>query len=162
MSALPASSNPGVAVVLELLKGAQQPEVVRRLVAADCTYVSLNDSNPALQRVMPWAGTHAAAGPQAVIDTFTRVNRFWRSDAFEVRQAFGEGDRVAVFGRFTYTSTVLQRSASSPFAVLAEVRDGRVCFMQFMEDTFATASTFRSGDASWTFHSDPDGSPVEL
>ncbi len=33
--------------------------------------------------------------------------------------------------------------------------------MQFMEDTFGTASTFRSGGAA-TYRSDPDGGEVAL
>jgi hypothetical protein len=33
--------------------------------------------------------------------------------------------------------------------------------MQFMEDTFATAASFRSG-GSWKFQSDPLGGEVEI
>jgi hypothetical protein len=33
--------------------------------------------------------------------------------------------------------------------------------MQFMEDTFCTASSFRSG-GTWKFKSDPNGSEVEI
>ena len=50
---------------------------------------------------------------------------------------------------------------TSPFAILAKVRDGRVTFMQFMEDTFATAFTFRESGTA-VYRSDPDGGRVEL
>jgi uncharacterized protein len=33
--------------------------------------------------------------------------------------------------------------------------------MQFMEDTFCTGSSFRSGGA-WKFQSDPNGGEVEI
>jgi hypothetical protein len=64
--------------------------------------------------------------------------------------------RVAVFGKFTYTSTVLKQEVTSPFAVLAKVENGKVVYTQFMEDSFATARSFRSGGA-WMIQSDADG-----
>ena len=140
-------------VVQALLANPTDPEVVERLVAADATYVSLNFDNPELKRIMPWTGT--SHGPQAVLDTYGRVGRFWRSEAFEVEHLFGSGEAVAVFGRFTYRSTTLGRAATSPFAIFAEVRDGQVRHMRFLEDTFATAQTFRTGGIA-TYRSDPD------
>jgi hypothetical protein len=38
---------------------------------------------------------------------------------------FGQNENVAVFGRFTYTSTVLAKQVTSPFAVFAKVSKGR-------------------------------------
>lgn len=146
-------------IIRAILNDPTNPEVVHRLVAPDATYVSLNFDNPDLRRIMPWAGTRT--GPDAVLDTYARVNRFWRSEAFEIGELFGEGENVAVFGSFTYRSTTLGKAITSPFAILAKVRDGQVIFMQFMEDTFGTASTFRSGGVA-TYHSDPDGSEVAL
>lgn len=146
-------------VVRMLLDDPTNPDVVHRLVAADATYVSLNDHNPELRRIMPWAGTRT--GPAAVLDTYTRVNRYWHSEAFEVAELFGDGENVAVFGRFTYRSVTLNKAATSPFAILAKVRDGQIVFMQFMEDTFGTAATFRSGGVA-RFRSNPDGGEVSL
>ncbi len=132
---------------------------MHRLVAPDATYVSLNFDNPELRRIMPWAGTRT--GPEAVLDTYTQVNRFWHSEAFEIGELFGEGENVAVFGRFTYRSATLGKAVTSPFAILAKVSGGQITFMQFMEDTFGTASTFRSGGVA-TYRSDPDGGEVAL
>ena len=146
-------------VVRMLLNDPTNPEVVHKLVAPDATYVSLSFDNPDLRRIMPWTGTRT--GPEAVLDTYTRVNRYWHSEAFEIGELFGEGENVAVFGRFTYRSVTLGKVVTSPFAILAKVRDGRITFMQFMEDTFATAATFRSGGGA-TYRSDPDGGEVAL
>jgi len=66
------------------------------LVAEDATYVSLNYDNPDLKKIMPWAGT--GKGPQAFIDTFTRVSQFWQILAFSPEELFGAGENVAVFG----------------------------------------------------------------
>ena len=146
-------------VVRALLDDPTNPAVVRQLVAPDATYVSLNFDNPELRRIMPWAGTRT--GPDAVLDTYTSVNRFWRSEAFTIDQLFGESGSVAVFGRFTYRSVTLGKAVTSPFAILAKVQDGKVTFMQFLEDTFATAATFRTGGTA-TYRSDPDGDEVAL
>ena len=146
-------------VVRTLLNDPTDPDVVRGLVAPDAIYVSLNFDNPDLRRIMPWAGTRT--GPEAVLDTYMRVNRYWHSESFEIGELFGDGENVAVFGRFTYRSATLGKAATSPFAILAKVTGGQITFMQFMEDTFATAATFRSGGFA-TYHSDPDGGEVEL
>ena len=146
-------------IVRTLLGDPTNPEVVHRLMAPDATYVSLNFDNPDLRRIMPWCGTRK--GPEALLDTYTRVNRFWHSEAFEIEELFSQGENVAVFGRFTYRSVTLEKTITSPFAILAKVKDGRIVFMQFMEDTFGTASTFRTGGAA-TYRSDPDGGEVTL
>jgi ketosteroid isomerase-like protein len=55
----------------------------------------------------------------------------------------------------------LGKQVTSPFAIFAKVADGKVTYLQFMEDTFATASSFRS-DGEWHFRSNPDGSEVTV
>lgn len=143
-----------VQVVEELLTNTTNPDKLKTLVAKDATYVSVSYSNPDLKKIMLWCGTHAKAGPQAIIDTFTNVGEHWANENFEVEAVFGSGENIAVFGRFTYRSRTLQKAATSPFAIWCKVVDGQVSYMQFMEDTFGTAATFRSG-GQWTFESDP-------
>jgi uncharacterized protein len=146
-------------IVIELLEGIRDPKIVRGLCAADVTYVSLNYSNPDLHKIMPWCGT--AHGVEAIIQTFADVGRFWNVDLFMPEDIFGEGDRVAVFGRFTYTSTKMGKTVTSPFAILFRLKSEKVEYMQFMEDTFCTGSSFRSG-GTWKFLSDPNGGEVEI
>ena len=148
-----------IQVVQAILADPTNPDVVNALVAADATYVSLNYDNPELKRIMPWAGTQT--GPDAIMSTYARVGRYWKNEGFEVRDIFESGGKVAVFGSFTYRSTTLGKAITSPFSILAKVSDGRVTYMQFMEDTFGTAGTFRSSGAG-TFHSDPEGSEVSV
>ena len=147
-------------VVRAILDNATDLNAVRDLVAPDATYVSLSYENPDLKRVMPWAGT-SQGGPEAVVDTYARVGRYWSNEGFQVEDVIEDADRVAVFGRFTYRSTTLGKAVTSPFAILARVTDGRVTYMQFMEDTFGTASTFRAGGQA-VFRADPDGGEVVL
>jgi uncharacterized protein len=127
---------------------------VRSLVTPDVTYVSLNYSNPDLKRIMPWAGI--AHGPEAIVQTFSDVARYWQVKSFQSEALFGSEECAAMFGRFTYRSTMLGKTVTSPFAVFARCENGRCIYLQFMEDTFATSASFRSG-GSWTFESNPNG-----
>jgi uncharacterized protein len=146
-------------IVRALLGGVRDPKLVKELCAPDVTYVSLNYSNPDLHKIMPWCGT--GRGPEAISKTFHDVAEFWNINSFSPEVIFGEEENVAVFGRFTYTSAKLRKTVTSPFAILCQVKNGRVTHMQFMEDTFCTASSFRSG-GTWKFQSDPRGSEVEI
>jgi uncharacterized protein len=132
---------------------------VSSLVAPDVTYVSLNYSNPDLKCIMPWAGT--SRGPESIVRTFTDVSRFWEVVSFEPEALFGSDVCAAMFGRFTYKSSVLGKTVTSPFAVFAKCHNGRCTYLQFMEDTFATGASFRSGGI-WTFRSDPNGEQVVI
>lgn len=131
----------------------------RRLVADDATYVSLNFDNPELKRIMPWAGT--SKGAQAYIDTFSRVAKWWTIEDFAITDIFSAGENVAVFGRFTYRSVALGKATTSPFSIHAKVRDEKIIYMQFMEDTFATSRTFKQ-KGSWSIQIDSDGSAFEV
>lgn len=153
-------SQTNIEIVRELLAGATQSEVVERLVAPDAVYVSLTYDNPELKRLMPWAGTHAD-GRAAILKTFQDVNSFWTIEEFDIRHIFGEGENVAVFGSFTVHSVKLDKTFVSPFSVHAQLKDGLVTYMQYMEDTFGTGSTFRSGGI-WKFQSNPGGGEVEV
>lgn len=146
-------------IVRKLLDSIQDPRVVAALCAPDVTYVSLNYSNPDLRKIMPWCGT--GKGVNAISKTFHDVARYWNIDSFTPEAIFGEEDNVAVFGRFTYTSAKLHKTVTTPFSIFCKVSDGKVVYMQFMEDTFCTASSFRSGGA-WKFQSNPDGGEVEI
>ena len=147
--------NENVELVKELLLGAVDPDVVNRIVDPTATYVSLTYDNPELRRVMPWAGTHKD-GPAGILWTFQQVNSFWKIENLQIEDAFGADDKVAIFGRFTTHSVRFDKTFTSPFAVFCRLRNGRVTYMQYMEDTFGTGSTFGSGGA-WTFMGDPAG-----
>jgi hypothetical protein len=146
-------------VLSSILKNPTDIDHVRSLVAPDVTYVSLNYDNSSLKKIMPWAGT--SHGPESIIRTFTDVARYWQVQSFEPEALFGSETYAAMFGRFTYKSTVLQKVVTTPFAVFAKVQDGVCTYLQFMEDTFATGESFRS-DGSWVFRSDPNGENVVI
>jgi uncharacterized protein len=115
---------------------------------------SSSAKSPTRSSARPECGT--GHGSQALLQTFTDVSRFWTINNFQILDIFGSDNRVAAFGTFTYTSSVLGREVTSPFAVLAKIEGGKVVYTQFMEDSFATARSFRSG-GTWTIRSNPTG-----
>jgi uncharacterized protein len=141
-------------ILSSILENPQDIDHVRSLVTPDVTYVSLNYSNPDLQKIMPWCGT--SQGPESIVKTFVDVGRYWEVQSFEPEALFGDDTHAAMFGRFTYKSTMLAKVVTSPFAVFAKFKNGRCSYLQFMEDTFATGASFRSG-GTWTFQSNPNG-----
>ena len=142
-----------------ILKDPKNIDHVRSLVTPDVTYVSLNYDDPDLKRVMPWCGT--SRGPEAIVQTFVDVARYWSVDDFRIEAELDAGENAAIFGRFTNTSTVRSRAVTSPFSVFGRVKDGLCHYMQFMEDTFATTASFRSG-GHWIIRSNPDGEQIEV
>ena len=147
--------------IIELfLANTTNPGVIKDIVDPKAVYISLNFDNPELRKILPWTGTHHE-GAKGFIDTFSGVHAYWTIDAFEVHDLFAEGEKVAVFGSFTYTSRTLNKTVTSPFAILAKVRNQKIHHFMFMEDTFATVASFRLTPAG-TFHSDPKGSKFTL
>ena len=146
-------------VVGEWLQNLLDPDVVHRLVASDATYVSLNTDNPELKRIEPWTGT--SYGPQAFLDNMGNMFSRWENQAFNVTTMFASEENVAVFGDFRYKSYSLDKVVTSPFSILIKVVNGKVTFLQFQEDTYATASSFRK-DGSWTVQTEPGTEPFSV
>lgn len=146
------TDNP-VEIVSEWLQHLLDPDIINRVVAPDATYVSLNSENAELQKIMPWAGT--SRGPQAFLDNLRLMFNRWENQAFNVTALFGADDNVAVFGDFRYKAHSTGKIVSSPFAIYVKVVDGKVTFLQFLEDSYATAASFRT-NGHWTVHTEPD------
>src|ERR1700747_1605588 len=100
-------------ILAAILKNPTDLDHVRSLVAPDVTYVSLNYDNPDLKKIMPWAGT--SRGPESIVKTFEEVSRYWEVQSFEPEALFGSDGYAAMFGRFTYKSTVLSKVVTTPF-----------------------------------------------
>jgi uncharacterized protein len=116
-------------------------ENVRSLVTPDVTYVSLSESNPKLQAYLPWTGVHR--GPEAIVKAFEGITKTWETKAFEVRDVIEQGDRIAMFGSFTYVSREFGKEITSLFSLFARMKEGGVSYIQFLEDTFGTSGTVR-------------------
>jgi uncharacterized protein len=149
-------SDSPIEVVGQLLQNLLDPDVVNKLVAPDATYVSLNAENAELNKILPWAGT--SHGPQAVLDNLGAIFARWENQAFNVSAMFGSDENVAVFGDFQYKSNSLGQIVTSPFSIHYRVVDGQVTYLQFLEDTYATAASFRK-DGTWTVQTEANAAP---
>ena len=152
------STDP-IEVVGEWLQNLLDPDVVNRLVAPEATYVSLNTEDAELRKIMPWAGT--SRGPRAFLDNLGEMFNRWENEAFNMTEIFASGENVAVFGDFRYRSKSLSKVVSSPFSIHVKVVDGKVTYLQFLEDSYATASSFRKS-GTWTVQTEVGAKPVEV
>ena len=152
------SASP-IDVVGQWMQNLLDPEVISRVVAPDATYVSLNTQDTELSKIMPWAGT--SHGPQAFIGHLTMMFTRWENQAFNVTTMFASGENVAVFGDFRYKSHSLGKVVSSPFSILVKVVEGMVTYVQYLEDSYATAASFRQ-DGSWTVQTEPAAQPFRV
>lgn len=157
-----ASSAASLAVVMDFLSNTAPDKVeaaAERLVAPDATYVSLNFDNPELKKIEPWTGT--AKGPSAYSSTFMRVANYWKIEDFTVTDKIASSEDVAIFGKFTYRSVAVGHVFTSPFSIHAKVQNGKMIYFQFMEDTYASASSFRQS-GSWTVKTTVDSAPYTV
>jgi len=152
-------SDSPIEVVGRLMQNLLDPQVINSVVAPDATYVSLNTENPELTRIMPWAGT--SHGPQAFFGNLSEMFTRWENQAFNVTMMFASGENVAVFGDYRYRSRSLDKVVTSPFSILAKVVNGKVTYLQFLEDSYATASSFRKG-GSWIVQTEPGAEPFQV
>jgi ketosteroid isomerase-like protein len=148
-----------IEIVGQWLQNLLDPDVVNSVVAPDATYVSLNTEDTELNKIMPWAGT--SHGPQAYLDNLGSMFARWENQAFNVTTMFASDENVAVFGDFRYRSKALGKVVSSPFSILVKVVDSKVTYLQFLEDSYATASSFRKS-GSWTVQTEPGAEPFEV
>jgi len=152
------SASP-IEVVGQWLQNLLDPDVVNSVVAPDATYVSLNTENAELNKIMPWAGT--SHGPQAFLGNLGTMFTRWDNQEFNVTTMFASDENVAVFGGFRYKSKSLAKVVSSPFSILVKVVDEKVTYLQFLEDSYATAASFRK-DGSWTVQTEPGTEPFQV
>lgn len=158
-AAAPASEASPLAVLQAILSNPTDLDFVKQYTTDDFTYVSLNHQSPELKRVLPWAGT--TKGTEGLVQTFIDVNRYWTVDDFQIQDSFENEDGAAIFGTFTYTSNTLGKTVTSPFAVLARGENGKLSYVQFMEDTFATVRSFRES-GEYHIKANPDGSETDI
>jgi uncharacterized protein len=132
--------TPSPAQLLQtLLANPRDVANVKSVTTPDVTYVSLSEDNPELKRYLLWTGTNR--GPESIVRAFERIGQAWETKAFEVREVLEQGDKVAMFGSFTYRGRESGQEITSLFSLLAKVKEGRIHYVQFLEDTFGTSGT---------------------
>ena len=152
--------SPNLTAVLQhALQNTTNAEVLRQLMTPDAVYVSLNFDNPELKKIEPWAGTHK--GPESIPEVFAGIQSYWKTLDFKVTDTIEQGNRVAFFGSFTCKSNATGKEITSPFSLLARFDGDKIAYLQFQEDSYGTAGSFKTGGKT-RFHSDPSGKEVEV
>jgi uncharacterized protein len=158
-TATPVSETSPLAVLQRILLNPTDLNFVKQFTTEDFTYVSLNYGQPEVKQVLPWAGT--TEGTEGLVQAFVDVGRYWRVDRFQIQDSFENKDGASIFGTFTYTSKTLGKTVTSPFAVLARGTNGKLSYVQFLEDTFATVRSFRES-GRYHINADPEGSRTDI
>jgi hypothetical protein len=78
-------------------------------------------------------------------DVFGAIQRFWKTLDFKVTDTIEQGSHVALFGSFTYKSNATGKEITSPFGLLARFEGDKVAYVQFLEDSYGTAGSFKTG-----------------
>jgi hypothetical protein len=94
-------------------------------------------------------GAGASHGRQAVLDNLGQMFTRWGNQAFNVTAMVTSDENVSVFGDYRYKSHSLGKAVSSPFSILVKVIDGKVTYPQFLEDSYATASSTAQPQMTW-------------
>ena len=87
---------------------------------------------------------------------------FGRTLDFKVTDTIEQGSCVALFGSFTYKSNATGRILHLHLVPWRVSRGNKVSYIQFLEDSYGTAGSFRTGGAKQMLHSDPSGKAVEV
>jgi hypothetical protein len=110
----------------------------------DLHFIELRQSR--IEKVMPWAGTHK--GPQALPEGLAAIQRYcqrhWKTLDFKISDTIEQGSRVAFFGSFPYKSNLAGKEITSPFGRLARFEGNKVAYVQFLEDSYGTAGSFKN------------------
>ena len=99
--------------------------------------------SPALEAALPWLGHHPGhAGVKSFLET---MHANLDVTAYGPREVISEGDKAAAFGWFRLHALTTGRTIDIAFAILFELRGGKIIRYQFLENTFDVAAAFRSG-----------------
>jgi ketosteroid isomerase-like protein len=100
---------------------------------------------------LPWLGLYH--GREALKGFLTHMHRNLEVTAFGPREVISEGNRAAAFGWFRLHALSTGRFVDIAYAILCELRDGRIVKYHFIENTFDVAGAFRT-DGSWSIATD--------
>ena len=180
------------AIVSRLLQNTSDPAILSSLCTPDCTFVSITYNNPALTKILPFAGRHVAERPQAILNTFATVDAIWLRDEFTIDSLFSGKNNTAagadifghsgfaetkpteqlqvkvvdvgVFGSFTLKSRTTGKVLRSPYCVWCKVdmEKEKVVYMQYLEDTLGTTSVLKSEEGYGKFRVFPEKGEIDV
>ena len=125
-----------IEVVGRWLQHMQDPDVVHEVIAAGRGLRLAEHRQCRAQQT-------SLGGPSprstAFLDALQAIFSRWDNQAFNVTAMFGDDDNVAVFWNFHTSRTRSARRLLPRFSIHVRVAGGKVTYVQFLEDTYATA-----------------------
>jgi ketosteroid isomerase-like protein len=96
-----------------------------------------------LQAALPWLGHHKGQG--GVLAFLETMHSNLEVTAYGPREVVSEGNKAAAFGWFRLHALTTGRAIDIAYAILFELRNGKIIRYQFLENTFDVAAAFRDG-----------------
>jgi ketosteroid isomerase-like protein len=115
--------------------------------------------DPESKDAIPWIGTYR--GPNGAREFIAHLQRNIEVIGFGPQEVIDAGDRIAVFGSFSYRAVPTGRQFDSDYAIRIKLRDGKFAEYSFFENTYAVAAAFRTG-GSWMLQHQEGGRTVPL
>jgi uncharacterized protein len=144
-------------VVQDYYSIALSATIVKGLVVPDATHASLALDNPELEKILSCSGVRTKKGGlEAVLKVFGTANKIWVNEDFKIHVCFDDGENVVAIGQMPYRSKSLGKMFTSPFSVWAKVADGKVTYMQYLEDTLQSTTSFKVDGPFGSNNVDPE------
>lgn len=110
-------------------------ETVTKLMADDMVWQNEGDKS------MPWIGPWN--GKEEIMNFLGIFSKNFQTTKWENTDAFASGDTVAIFGNMNGITTESGKEIGDfTFALRAKVRDGKVVFWNWFEDSYAVSNAY--------------------
>lgn len=145
----------GAQIVAEFFAafGRRDLDAATSFFADDAIYTVIGDPTgtpplaPEARRAIPWIGTYH--GPAGAREFIGHLQRNIEIIGFGPQDIVDGGDKIAVFGSFSYRAASTGHRFDSDYAIRIVLRHGKFAEYTFFENTYAVAAAFRTA-GSWT------------
>lgn len=107
--------------------------------------------DPESIQAIPWIGCYR--GPAGAREFIAHLQRNIEVIGFGPQDIVDGGDKIAVFGAFSYRAVSTGRQFDSDYAIRIRLVGGKFAEYTFFENTYAVAAAFRQG-GSWNIDND--------
>lgn len=147
--------KPGKQIVAEFFAavGRGDLEAVMGFFTDDSVYTVVGDptGTPPLdaesKKAIPWLGRYH--GPEGAKQFIGQLKNNIEVIGFGPQEIVDGGEKIAVFGSFSYRAASTGRQFDSDYAIRIVLKDGKFAEYWFYENTYAVAAAFRTSGC-WT------------
>lgn len=144
------SQKTGTEIVAEFFAafGRRDLDAVQAFFTDDAVYTVIGDPagdpplDPESKHAIPWIGRYR--GPAGAREFIDHLQRNIEVVGFGPQEVIDGGNKIAVFGSFSYRAVSTGRQFDSDYAIRIKLRDGKFSEYVFFENTYAVAAAFRT------------------